>query len=83
MMALTLADLAHRSVWVGWKQRRKDGRSTKLPYDPRTNQLAQSDNPSTWADQRIALGSWSALVRDFPNLRARNGRELKRSENTY
>jgi hypothetical protein len=46
---LTLADLANRSVWVGWRQEMRNGRSTKIPYDPKTGRLAATDNASTWA----------------------------------
>jgi putative DNA primase/helicase len=46
---LTLADLANHSVWVGWRQEMRNGRSTKIPYDPKTGRLAASDNASTWA----------------------------------
>src|ERR1700730_18371937 len=46
---LTLADLAYRPMWVGWKKVIRHGKSTKLPYDPVTGDLAKSDNSQSWA----------------------------------
>ena len=44
---LTLADLVHRPI--GWRAEIRNGRKTKLPHDPETGALAQSDNPQSWA----------------------------------
>ena len=43
------ADLKILDQWVAWKNEDRDGRSTKIPYDPHTLQKAASDDPSTWA----------------------------------
>jgi hypothetical protein len=59
---LTLADLANRSVWVGWRQEMRNGRSTKIPYDPKTGRLAASDNASTWAT-RVQAERWANCER--------------------
>ena len=45
----TIASLAPLEVWVGWKQEMRNGRPTKIPYDPRTGMHAATDDPSTWA----------------------------------
>lgn len=34
--------------WVFWKKVVKDGKPTKLPYDPKTRQLASTIDPNTW-----------------------------------
>jgi AAA domain len=60
--ALTLADLANRPIWVGWRQETRDADLTKLPYDPKTGRLAASDNASTWATRNEAQG-WVATQR--------------------
>jgi putative DNA primase/helicase len=57
--ALTLADLADRPIWVGWRQEmRKDQlgkvQSTKVPYDPRKGRRAKADDPATWATRAEA-----------------------------
>ena len=54
----TLASLAHYEIWVGWRQETKDGRPTKIPYDPRTGQKAETDNAATWAT--LAEAQWWA-----------------------
>jgi putative DNA primase/helicase len=41
-------ELKARPQWVGWKYVQKDGRETKLPYNPKTGALAEADNPLTW-----------------------------------
>ena len=45
----TIASLAPLEIWVGWKQETRNGRPTKVPYDPRTGMHAATDDPSTWA----------------------------------
>jgi hypothetical protein len=45
----TIASLAHLEVWVGWKRETRNGRLTKVPYDPRTGTHAATDDPGTWA----------------------------------
>ncbi len=56
---LTLAALATRPIWVGWREEIRNGKATKVPYGPRTNQLAKSDNASTWATHDEAA-HWAA-----------------------
>jgi hypothetical protein len=54
-----LGDLANQPVWVGWRRETRKGRSTKVPYNPRTGRRAASDDPSTWATLEQAR-SWVA-----------------------
>jgi putative DNA primase/helicase len=46
---ISLDNLAHLPVWVGWREEQRDGDPTKVPYDPRTGRRAKSDNSATWA----------------------------------
>ena len=57
---VTLASLASREIWVSWKQELRDGRATKVPYDPRTGRLAKADDSGTWATAREAE-NWAAM----------------------
>lgn len=60
---ITIADLAHRRIWVGWRNETRDGRQTKIPYDPTTSERrAESDNPATWATREEAE-FWAARER--------------------
>jgi putative DNA primase/helicase len=62
LTSITLADLASRQMWVGWRQEKRDGRPTKVPYDPRTGRRAESDNATTWASREEAE-SWTTKER--------------------
>ena len=48
---ITLNDLAHRPVWVGWRIERRNDDETKVLYDPRQKKLTKADStdPATWA----------------------------------
>ncbi len=59
---ITLADLASRQTWVGWREEKGHGRRTKVPYDPRTGRRAESDNATTWASREEAE-SWTIKER--------------------
>jgi putative DNA primase/helicase len=61
-MSLSLAALASRPIWVGWRQERIGDRLTKVPYDPRTGRRAASDDADTWATRREAQ-CWAATER--------------------
>ena len=51
---LTLADLAVRLIWVGWRQETRNGQLTKVPYDPKTGRQAASNDAATWATHDLA-----------------------------
>ena len=40
-----------------WRFEDKNGRKTKIPYNPVTGQRAQTNNPNTFADFQTALGA--------------------------
>ena len=58
--AITLASIAHHPIWVGSKQEMGKGKQGKLPYDPRTGQLASVHDTGTWATLDEAQ-SWAAM----------------------
>lgn len=35
-------------IWINWKLEERDGKKTKVPYNPRTGGKAMSNNPDTW-----------------------------------
>ncbi len=41
--------------WVHWKRVERNGEGTKLPYNPKTGNLADSTNPETWGTIQEAL----------------------------
>jgi putative DNA primase/helicase len=41
-------ELKDSSSWVIWKEETRDGKPTKVPYNPRTGKKAAPNNPSTW-----------------------------------
>jgi hypothetical protein len=61
--------LAFRSIpaWIGWRltyvppANGKPGRWTKEPINIRTGDLAESDNPSTWAEFHAAVRTYQRL----------------------
>jgi Family of unknown function (DUF5906) len=51
---VTLASLAGVQLWVGWRHEKRDGRLTKIPYDPIRGACAKSDDPTTWSTREQA-----------------------------
>jgi putative DNA primase/helicase len=47
--------------WVNWVLEEKDGKGTKLPIIPGTNQYASSTDPATWTDFETAVKYCSAV----------------------
>ena len=43
--------------WVNWKFETRDGRKTKMPYNPRTGERAKANDPATWAAYEEAAQS--------------------------
>ena len=41
-------ELKDNCLWCGWKYEMRDGRKTKIPYNPQTLLRAKSDDPSTF-----------------------------------
>jgi hypothetical protein len=49
------AEAKARPQWVCWKAERRDGKLTKVPYNPQTHKHASVTNPQDWADFETAL----------------------------
>jgi hypothetical protein len=56
---ITVASLAPEPVWIGWKHEPVRGRITKVPYNPKTSEKAQSNNPATWSTRDVSE-TWTA-----------------------
>ena len=49
------ADLENIAQWVCWRYAVVNGKTTKIPVNPRTGGNAKTDTPSTWVDFETAL----------------------------
>src|SRR6266702_4097702 len=54
-MLPALEELQARPQWVCWRKEERQGTFTKVPYNARTGNKAQSDNPETWASYAQAV----------------------------
>src|SRR5215204_2270572 len=43
--------------WLCWRTEERDGKPTKVPYDPSTGEKAESTNPKTWTSYEKARGA--------------------------
>ena len=48
--------------WVVWKYRNREGKPTKVPYNPRTDRAAQSNDPTTWGTLKEAIKANQRVV---------------------
>lgn len=58
------ADLRETGLFCCWRYEERNGRRTKVPYNPRTGGKAQSDNPGTFAplaEAEAAQGNYDGL----------------------
>jgi putative DNA primase/helicase len=49
------AQLVDCEQWVCWREAVRDGKSTKLPVDASTGQMASTTDPTTWTDIETVL----------------------------
>src|ERR687890_896062 len=56
MVADTL-DMRDLRQWLCWRMEERDGKPTKVPYDPSTGEKAESTNPKTWTSYEKALSA--------------------------
>ena len=47
-------ELKTDALWCVWKREERGGKTTKVPYNPRTNNRAESNNPQTFSDFNMA-----------------------------
>lgn len=58
------ASLKDRALWCVWKYEQRDGKPTKVPYNPRTGGRAQSNNPATFSDFKTAVAAFGRYQYD-------------------
>lgn len=54
------AELTALSQWVVWKEEKRKGKLTKVPYNARTGAKASSSDPTSWSDFPTAIAPLSA-----------------------
>ena len=54
MNAITLESLAPSPLWVTWAKRSRNGKPTKVPFNPMTEIEASASDPLTWAPRDVA-----------------------------
>lgn len=57
-MAMIPEELKELKQWCVWKYEKRNGKQTKIPYDPKTYQNAKSNDKSTWADFQTARAAF-------------------------
>ena len=60
------AELKNNASFCLWKLEKRNGKPTKVPYNPRNGQLARTNDPSTFADfntamKAYAMGGWDGI----------------------
>ncbi|HET8842300.1 MAG TPA: hypothetical protein VFN35_12585, partial [Ktedonobacteraceae bacterium] len=51
-------ELRAHPQWVCWRVEERNGKPTKVPYNPRIGQLARSNDPTTWGSYQHACEAW-------------------------
>ena len=64
--AMIPQELKANASFCVWLKEKRDGKPTKVPYDPKTGQLAKTNDPSTFADfatamKVYAMGGWDGI----------------------
>ena len=59
-------ELKEKASFCLWKNEKRRGQKTKVPYNPRTRELAKTDDPSTFTDfgtaiTSFAMGDWDGI----------------------
>ncbi len=59
-------ELKNNASFCVWKLEKRQGKPTKIPYDPRTGRLAKTNDASTFADfgtamKTYAMGGWDGI----------------------
>lgn len=50
--------LKSKEQWICWQTKMRDGKETKLPVDPNTQEMAATDDPSTWGSVMDAYSAY-------------------------
>lgn len=59
---LTLQTLAGQPHWVAWREEARNGKPTKVPYNPNTLARAKANDPATWGTRREAEAATTQLL---------------------
>ena len=59
-------ELKNNASFCVWKMEKRQGKPTKVPYNPKTGALARTNDPSTFSDfgtamKTYALGGWDGI----------------------
>ena len=59
-------ELKNNASFCLWRMEKKSGRPTKVPYNPKTGQMAKTNDPSTFSDfatamKAYAMGGWDGI----------------------
>ena len=59
-------ELKNNASFCVWKMEKRQGKPTKIPYNPKTGALARTNDPSTFSDfgtamKTYALGGWDGI----------------------
>src|SRR6266699_3489364 len=63
-----LQELQTRPQWVCWRYEQREGKATKVPYNPRTLKRAASDDPKTWSTYKEALSVWRTYPKRYDGM---------------
>ena len=60
------SELKENASFCLWRLEKRQGKPTKVPYDPRTGQLAKTNDPATFTDfatamKAYAMGGWDGI----------------------
>ena len=58
--------------WVCWRYEERNGKETKIPYNPKSGSMAKSNSPKTWVNYDDAVtafsgGSYDGIGFEFGN----------------
>lgn len=62
------AALRARPQFVLWKIEVRDGKPTKVPYNPMTRGKARSNTPGTWGTYALAVETWQRYAGQFDGI---------------
>ena len=55
------AELKANASFCLWKLEKRNGKPTKVPYNPVTGGMAKTNDPSTFSDFNTAMKAWPSL----------------------
>jgi hypothetical protein len=64
MNPLIPQELQNETRWVAWREEKRNGKKTKVPYDAKTGDFAKSNDSTTWAPYAQAAEAAAPLNKD-------------------